>query len=284
VNALVLVKPNSGEAAELAAKLKIFLNGKNIGVETYTWAKDSKWDSEPVCKDCGIVVSLGGDGTVLFAARTASPRGIPILPVNMGALGFIASITPDEITEAFCAWEAGASSESKRLMLEARVERNGRVVFNGSCLNDAVISAGGIAKTIGLDAAVMLEDENINLASYRCDGLILSTATGSTAYNASAGGPILDPETEDVILNPICPFTLLHRPLVIPADGTLKIAVPFNQRAAVILTMDGQVTYPLECGDYVLVRKAAFKARLLAANRKMFYGALHTKLKWPLTS
>jgi NAD+ kinase len=213
---------------------------------------------------------------VLFAARTVAALGIPVLPLNLGSLGFIAAVHPNEWREVFAAWLEGKASVSGRVMLNVRVVRSGETVFDISALNDAVISASGIAKTIRLEA--MSRDNH--LAFYRSDGLIVATPTGSTAYCASAGGPILDPEMEALILNPICPFTLLHRPLVMPANELVTVKIEKEQRSGVLLTIDGQVTEALESSDCVLLRKAEHKVLLVASDKKAFYRALHSKLAW----
>ncbi|HCM25299.1 MAG: NAD(+) kinase [Treponema sp. GWB1_62_6] len=251
---------------------------RDLGEEGYfvdTFAFEGKPESSPG-GDYDIVFSLGGDGTVLFAARELSGRGIPILPINLGTLGFIASVHRDGWRRSFNAWIDGSASVSSRLMLDVRVERAGCQIYSFSCLNDAVVSASGISKIIRLDATM----DSIRLGRYRADGLILATPTGSTAYSVAAGGPILDPEMEAIILNPVCPFTLSNRPIVIPATGDLRIDVEAEQRSAVILTIDGQIVVPLEPGDALNVRKAPKKAMLVASDRGEFFTALRSKLNW----
>lgn len=223
-----------------------------------------------------MAFSLGGDGTVLYAARTMAPRGVPIFPINLGTLGFIAAVPPADWDELFSRWLRGEAAISRRLMLEFRVERRGRVALQGSCLNDAVIAASGIAKIIHLH----VESEYMRLGQYRADGLIVATPTGSTAYSAAAGGPILDPEMEALIINPICPFTLSNRPVLLPARETVMIGVEEEQRSGVLLTVDGQVTEPLEPGDRVFIRQAPYAALLIGSGREDFYRALRSKLNW----
>jgi NAD+ kinase len=167
-------------------------------------------------------------------------------------------------------------------MLEARVEREGREVFSSCCLNDFVISSSGIAKIINLSVSAGHEEgaEFVHLGSYRSDGLIVATPTGSTAYSVAAGGPIVDPELQALILNPICPFTLSRRPMVLPAGEPLLIEVEQEQRSGVLLTVDGQVTEALESGDKVFISRAANPVTLIATDRTVFYEALKTKLSW----
>jgi NAD+ kinase len=229
-----------------------------------------------------ISFSLGGDGTVLYAARIMAPLGTPILPVNVGSLGFIAAVHPDEWEAVFGTWLEGKAGISRRLMLEIRVERQGRIIAQASCLNDGVISASGIDKIIRLqvESARDFPRESIRLGHYRSDGLIVATPTGSTAYSVAAGGPILDPEMEAIIINPICPFTLSNRPVVVPAHETVVVEVETEQRSGVILTVDGQISEPLEPNDRIYIRKAPYEALIIASDRRVFYRVLRSKLNW----
>jgi NAD+ kinase len=253
-------------------------------VESRCWifgngSGEKKFDAEG---PWDLAFSLGGDGTVLYTARAMAGLGVPIMPVNLGVLGFIAEIRRDGWLEALDRWTAGKAVVSRRFMLEAAVERNGKEVFKSSCLNDAVISASGIAKLIRLRLQLDAPSphELTRLAEYRCDGLIAATPTGSTAYSMAAGGPILDPEMEGIIINPICPFTLSNRPLLLPAGETVIIEVEKEQRSGVLLTIDGQETETLEGGDRIFLRQAPCRALLIAPDRRAFYRALRTKLSW----
>lgn len=266
---LLIVNPQRAASQTLAHEIKVALERAGALVRVYAYT-----DKEAPCEAFDLAVSLGGDGTVLFAARTVAAQNIPVLPVNLGTLGFIASIRPEEWQTVFANWREGSAFVSERVMLNVQVERQCKKVVELSALNDAVISASGIAKTIRLNAAT----EHTHLAAYRSDGLIAATPTGSTAYSASAGGPILDPEMEAIILNPVCPFLLFQRPLVVPADETIIINIEQEQRSGVLLTIDGQVTEALESGDRVLVRKASAKAKIIVADRGGFYSSIHSKL------
>jgi len=234
-----------------------------------------------VPEDVDLAISLGGDGTALFAARLAAPHGTPILPVNLGTLGFLAAVSPEDWERVYDDWRAGRAPVSPRLMLEARVERGGegaRKVDAGVCLNDAVIAAGGAARLIHL--RVTAGAPPTVLGEYRADGLIAATPTGSTAYAAAAGGPVVDPELEALILTPVCPFTLFRRPLALPATSMVVVEVLPGQREGALLTVDGQVTEPLDPGDRVVIRRAARPALLVGQDRAAFYHALKTKLYW----
>jgi NAD+ kinase len=165
-------------------------------------------------------------------------------------------------------------------MLEATVNRENRELFRLSCLNDIVISASGNAKMIRLQVFSHVRESVMRLGQYRSDGLIIATPTGSTAYSVAAGGPVMDPELETVIINPICPFTLSNRPIVLPSKETLIVEVEQEQRSGVLLSVDGQVTEPLEPGDRVYISPSSRHAILIASDRCAFYQALRRKLSW----
>ena len=253
------------------------------GIETVVYSFEGK-PQEPPQGEWDLAFSLGGDGTVLYTARCLAPMGVPILPVNLGSLGFIAEVDRNDWIHVFEQWERGELSLSRRCMLEVNVERASQIIMTNICLNDIVISAAGIAKLINLDAQINTVTEpsagGTPLGPYRCDGLIISTPTGSTAYSMAAGGPILDPEMEAVIVNPICPFALSNRPLVLPSWQPLVITVAERQRSGVLLTVDGQDTLDLECSDRIFVKQAPQPALLLFADRHAYYSALRTKLFW----
>jgi len=161
-------------------------------------------------------------------------------------------------------------------MLSVELWRNDRLIDTRYCLNDAVISASGIAKIIRLDVST----DTTDLGPFRADGLIIATPTGSTAYSVAAGGPILDPELEALIINPICPFTLSNRPMVIPAHEKVLVEVERDQRSNVLLTVDGQEVIQLDEGDRLIMQRAPFQASIIASDRKVFYKVLRTKLNW----
>jgi NAD+ kinase len=223
-----------------------------------------------------LAVSLGGDGTLLACARLVAGRGVPILAVNLGDIGFITEITHDELIPACEDFLAGTSGFSERLMLAVSVRRRGAEVVSFTGLNDAVVSTTGISRMIRL--RVRLSDTPVG--RYRADGVIVATPTGSTAYSMAAGGPIVYPEMEAFILTPICPFTLGNRPTVVPATEQLEVEVEGSQKTGVALTVDGQETVPLEAGDRVAVRRAARKALIVRSRRRGFYEVLRTKLHW----
>ena len=263
----------------LGEDMKRELASLNIETDTFSFKGKSGFTG---AESYDIAMSVGGDGTVLSAARTMAPLGVPVFPVNLGTFGFIAGVHPGEWKAVFGRWLDGKALVSRRLMLEINVERGGEEIFRGCCLNDVVVTASGIAKIIRLKVSYREKGrpDFMKLGQYRSDGLIVSTPTGSTAYSVAAGGPILDPELEALILNPICPFTLSNRPMVLPAGETVLAEVEEEQRSGVLLTVDGQVMVKLKPGDRIYLNKAPFSCMLIASGRKNFYEALRTKLAW----
>ncbi|WP_455382765.1 NAD(+)/NADH kinase [Salinispira pacifica] len=232
--------------------------------------------AQPTVEEFDLAVSLGGDGTVLFSARILSYSAIPILAVNLGDFGFITEVTREEWVDAFERFRKGELGVGERLMIAVGVQRGGREVAKFTGLNDTVVSAGGISKIVNL--SVRLGESSVG--RYRADGVMVATPTGSTAYSAAAGGPILHPEMEAMILNPICPFTLAHRPLVVPAEEVIYIDVEEEQRTNVILTVDGQSVFPLQPKDRICVCRAPIKAHIVRTDVRTFYEVLRSKLNW----
>jgi NAD+ kinase len=283
--ALLFINLHKKDAKDLAGEICADLESRGVGTHSFTFEVEGGFVRE---ETYDIAFSLGGDGTVLYAARVMASLGVPIMPINMGTLGFIAVVHPAHWKLVLQQWEDGIAPVSRRFMLEVTVDRRGRRIVLGPCLNDAVISALGIAKLIRLRVDSVIPPsstegdggELIRLGEYRSDGLIVSTPTGSTAYSVAAGGPILEPGMEAIIINPICPFTLSNRPIVLSPQETVIVTVDEEQRSGVLLTIDGQVTEPLEPGDKIYLRKAPFYAQLVASGRRAFYNALRTKLAW----
>ncbi|MDR2966208.1 MAG: NAD(+)/NADH kinase [Treponema sp.] len=276
-NAILFVNTHKENALNKAEQIKKELEKRSIKSTVFTF--EGKPETPPE-GEWDIAFSIGGDGTVLYTARCMSPLGVPILPVNLGAVGFIAGVL-DEWLDVFDRWEKGEISISRRCMLEVYVRRESKIESKNICLNDIVISASGIAKLINLEVNMNAETGVTSLGCYRCDGLIVATPTGSTAYSMAAGGPILDPEMEAMILTPICPFSLSNRPFVLPSKNILVITVAQEQRSGVLLTVDGQDTYNLKNGDKIFIQQAANDAELIYSDRLNYYSALRTKIFHP---
>lgn len=222
-----------------------------------------------------LLIVLGGDGTLLSAARLAADREVPILAVNLGGMGFLTTVPQDEIYEILEEIFSCKHRVSERVLLEARIVRDGTVIRRQIALNDAVLNKAALARI--MDVTLRVDSEYVT--TYKADGLILSTPTGSTAYSLAAGGPIVYPTVESFVVTPICPHTLTNRPLVIP--DTAKIEIDFqSEDDAVFLTLDGQIGIELARGDHIVVRKAPEKLRLVRPARKTYFQILRNKLKW----
>jgi NAD+ kinase len=222
-----------------------------------------------------LLIVLGGDGTLLALSRVIGESKVPILPVNLGSLGFLTSVTLDELYPILDEVLAQKHRISERILIHAEVVRGGQTVTRQLALNDAVINKAALARIIELDLHV---DGNY-VCSYKADGLIVSTPTGSTAYSLAAGGPIVYPILDAFIITPICPHALTNRPLVIPDSTLLEINFRADEED-VYLTLDGQVGIQLQKGDRVTARKASAKLRLVRPSRRTYFGILRDKLKW----
>jgi NAD+ kinase len=222
-----------------------------------------------------LLLVLGGDGTMLAAARLAAPRRIPILPVNMGSLGFLTSFTLDELYPALEETLAGHASVSQRVMLQADLVRSGSVIDSQCALNDAVIHKGALARMIQLELYINSDF----VCRYRADGLIVSSPTGSTAYSLSAGGPIVHPSVESFIITPICPHMLSDRPLVIRDSSSIEVRLR-GDTESVYLTLDGQRGIPMQPTDILRIRRAEELLKLIQPPKKPYFEILRNKLKW----
>ena len=232
-----------------------------------------KREELPACTD--LLIVLGGDGTLLSAARLASEHKVPILAVNLGGLGFLSTVSQDELYSILEEIFSGKHRVSERVMLEAEIVRAGAVIRRQIALNDAVLNKAALARIMDLELRV----DGEYVTTYKSDGLILSTPTGSTAYSLAAGGPIVYPIVEAFVVTPICPHTLTNRPLVIPDSATVEVDFKAGDDA-VFLTLDGQVGIELVRGDHIRVRKAAEKLLLVRPAKKTYYQILRNKLKW----
>ncbi len=222
-----------------------------------------------------LLLVLGGDGTLLAAARVAAPRGIPLLPINMGSLGFLTSFTLEEMFPALEETLAGRSSVSERVLLRVDLDRAGQIIDGQRVLNEAVINKGALARMIDLE----LKIDGVFVCRYRADGLIVATPTGSTAYSLSAGGPIVHPSVESLIITPICPHTLTDRPLVVRDSSSVEVSLS-GDAESVFLTLDGQKGIPMESGDCVRIVRAPERLKLIQPPRKSYFDILRSKLKW----
>src|SRR5271155_2225131 len=222
-----------------------------------------------------LLIVLGGDGTLLSAARALHGHDVPILAVNLGALGFLTSVTLDELYPVLEQALAGKHLSSERMMLEAALSHNGVVAERQPALNDAVVTKSALARMLDFDVYV---DKN-HVGRYRADGLIVATPTGSAPPSLAAGGPIIHPDLDAFVITPICPHMLTNRPLVIP--GAARIEVDFSaSEEPVYLTLDGQIGLQLESADRVTITKSPNKVKLIRPPDKTYYEILRSKLRW----
>ncbi len=224
---------------------------------------------------CDFLIVIGGDGTLLSAARVVGTSGKPILGVNLGALGFLTAITLEELYPVLERIFSYDFEYDERMLLVAHVHRLGERVANYTVLNDVVINKGALAKIIDIETTI----GEMYLSTFKADGLIISTPTGSTGYNLSAQGPILYPTLRTIVITPICPHTLTNRPLVVPDDMEVRAELR-SQETDVFLTLDGQVGFGLRQGDVVEVKKADAPLRFFRSPFKDYFAVLRTKLKW----
>ena len=272
-NALIIANGKKKESEVLSAEIINYLSSQSIASKVISTGSDSDDISVPASSD--IVITLGGDGTVLYAARAVYEMGIPILPVNLGTFGYITEIGKDEWREALEHYIQYGTNISRRLMLRITVHRDGKRVWSGSSLNEAVISSSGIAKVISLDLSL----DKTPAGSFRSDGMIVATPTGSTGYSLAAGGPILDVDMSAIVITPICPFTLSNRPLV-TSGKIVTLSVKEGQRTDLMLTLDGQLLFPLQENDTVTIEKSRNKALLIRSLRRNFTEVIRDKLHW----
>jgi NAD+ kinase len=277
---VVMAKVNTPEGVELAGEVGDWLEGRGIDVcyEANTAAALGRADGiapDRFPAEIDMAVVAGGDGTLLAAARAAMARGIPILGVHLGSLGFLTELLPDELLPGLESVLDGQYTIEERHTLRARHIRNSRMQQEYSLLNDAVITKSALARMIDIELRVDGEE----VANYRSDGLIVATPTGSTAYNLSAGGPILDPRMSAFVISPICPHSMTFRPLVVPGSVTVEVALR-SADEEVYLTLDGQIGFPLRCDDVLAIDHHPDPVRLIRVAGRGFFEVLRRKLRW----
>jgi NAD+ kinase len=276
----IFAKPNSTKAVRLVPELLAWLADREI--ETRFDNETARYagmlvglDRQHVPEGCDLAIVLGGDGTVLSAARAVGNRSIPILAVNLGGLGFLTSIPSSDLFPELERVLSGFSEITRRKMLRVALVREGIKVGEYQALNDVVIAKSSIARIVDLETWA----DGSFVCAYKADGLIISTPTGSTAYSLAAGGPIIYPTVSAICVTPICPHTLTNRPIIIPAEMGIRVV---NKAAGeeAFLTVDGQIGSPLEAGDSVECGVSDFDVRLVRPPDKTFFDVLRQKLKW----
>ncbi|MBC7795984.1 MAG: NAD(+)/NADH kinase [Pyrinomonadaceae bacterium] len=281
----IVVKPNHEEAWQTACKLALWL--KSRGVQTigepisYNEKFDEKFYAvladEPakMPENLDLLVVLGGDGTMISTVRLVGDREIPILGINYGSLGYLTEFRIEEMYNALESILSGDYDYDRRVTLDVEHCRDGQVLTKNRVLNEVVINKAALARIIEIE--VRLSEMFVN--SFRADGLIISTPTGSTAYNLSAGGPIVFPSMNAVVITPICPFTLSNRPIVVPDSEEITLFLK-TVDVEVALTLDGQVGYELKSHDTVKIRKSKSLFNLVQPANRNYFDVLRDKLKW----
>ena len=277
----IISRPRRSNLSEVVPPLLVWLEARGIHVvydqETATsLAEPSEGRSrEQVAAASDLLLVLGGDGTLLAAARVAAPRDIPILPINMGSLGFLTSFRLEELYPALEDILAGRLTISERVMLHAELQRGDKILDKQTVVNEVVINKGALARMIELELSI---DRDF-VCRYRADGLIVASPTGSTAYSLSAGGPIVHPAVESFIITPICPHTLSDRPVVVSDTSIIEVKLSAGTES-VFLTLDGQKGIPLQATDRVRVSRAQQLLKLIQTPNKSYFEILRNKLKW----
>ena len=276
----IIAKPRKEELAAIVPPLLAWLRARKLEVCYDCETAEAIGASDAVPREeiparVDLIVVLGGDGTLLHTARLLGDRIIPVLPINLGGLGFLTSFPLSELYPALELALSGKPRTSERNLLQAEVVRRGQVIERHTALNDAVVNKAALARILDFD----LHLDGDYACSYKADGIIFSTPTGSTAYSLSAGGPILYPVVEAFVITPICPHALTNRALVIPDTVKIELILHEGQEPA-YLTIDGQVGLKLEHDDRVVVTKAKKKLQLIRPSERTYFQILRDKLKW----
>ena len=281
----VIVKPNHAEARQTACELSDWLKARGISLvgEPYSMGQGAEQqpcdidtvEAERFSSEADLIVVLGGDGTMISTARLIGDSEVLVLGVNYGSLGYLTDFRIEEMFPALEAIFEGKYTKDARVMLTAEHMRGDKLLAKGRVLNDVVINKAALARIIEIDVSL----NGLFVNSFRSDGLIVSTPTGSTAYNLSAGGPIIYPSMNAVVLTPICPFTLTNRPIVVPDDAEIELQL-LNENEGVVLTLDGQIGYTMQAQDRVIIRKSQTTFNLVQPQNRNYFDVLRNKLKW----
>ena len=272
-NILIVYNPEKKDAEHMSVEIHEYLEEKKV---KNILCSSKRVHDISCAKAYRLVITLGGDGTVLYCARIFSPLKTPIMAINFGEIGFITEIEKDKWKQALDSFLEGNYQIKKHLMLEIAVIRDKEKKYKITGLNDGVITAGGSAKMVSLEVYV---DDSF-LGEYRADGIIVSTPTGSTAYSAAAGGPLLYPEMDAFILTPICPYSLSNRAIVLPVDKKIHVIIEKEQRENLVLTTDGQEVFKLLKNDVIIFEKSGYRSLIMRSSENLFFKKVKTKLNW----
>ena len=282
----VVVKPHQPDALQTLCRLTEWLSQRDIKlvggpeiererIEHETGCVVESIKEDALAKAVDLMLVLGGDGTMIATARMLGDIEVPVMGVNYGGLGYLAEFPLEEVFSALDAILAGDYKIQERVMLAVELRRGEELITKNRVLNDVVVNKSALARII--DIETYLNSQFLN--RFRADGLIVSTPTGSTAYNLSAGGPIMFPSMNAIVITPICPFTLSNRPIVVPDDSVIEVRL-MTEKEEVALTLDGQVGFPLQAGDRALIRKSNATFNLVQPANRNYFDVLRDKLKW----
>jgi NAD+ kinase len=276
----ILVKPQDPEALKTGRETSEWLMAHGVEVigDPLVLSKIADNEMPSAVEAVGgadLIIVLGGDGTMISAARLIGDRDIPVIGINYGGLGYLTEFRIEEMHQALETVLDGEFVAEERAMLDVEHINGDTTSLRGRILNDVVINKTVLARIIEID--VSLNGEFVN--SFRADGLIIGTPTGSTAYNISAGGPIIHPSVSAVVITPICPFTLSNRPLVVSDDSEIEVRLK-NESDGVMLTLDGQVGAPMKLNDCLRIRKSKTSFKLIRPTNRNYFDVLRSKLKW----
>jgi NAD+ kinase len=270
----IVVKPSHQEAMATAAEISAWLAEHGVAQAGEAVSALAEIEGSALAH-ADMIVVLGGDGTMIATARMIGERDVPVLGINYGGLGYLTDFRIEELFPAMETIIAGDYETDRRVMLDAELSHDGEVTARGRVLNDVVINKAALARIIEIEVSL----NGLYVNSFRSDGFIVATPTGSTAYNLSAGGPIIFPSMNAVVLTPICPFTLTNRPIVVPDTAEIELRLK-HENEGVVLTFDGQTGYQLTAGDRVRIRKSATTFNLVKPANRNYFDVLRNKLKW----
>ena len=282
----IVLKPHQPEALKTICELVVWLAKRGIKlvggpelereqIEHQTGCPVDEITEEKLAADVDLMLVLGGDGTMIATARMIGDQEVPVLGVNYGGLGYLAEFRIAELYSALESILAGNYRLDKRVMLAVELWRGDTSLTSNRVLNDVVINKSALARIIEIEA--YLNHQFVN--SFRADGLIVSTPTGSTAYNLSAGGPVIFPSMNAIVITPICPFTLSNRPIVVPDSAEIELRLKTDHEE-VALTLDGQVGFPLKVEDRVSIRKSRTTFNLIQPSNRNYFDVLRDQLRW----
>jgi NAD+ kinase len=281
----VVLKPHQPEALKTMCELTTWLAARHLtlvggpeiereAIAKQTGCAVAEVADEKLAANVDLVLVLGGDGTMIATSRMVGDTEVPVLGINFGGLGYLAEFRIEELYDALESILSGNYRLDKRVMLSVELPGAENATRN-RVLNDVVINKSALARIIEIEA--YLNEQFVN--SFRADGLIVSTPTGSTAYNLSAGGPVIFPSMNAVVITPICPFTLSNRPIVVPDDAIIELRLK-TDKEDVALTLDGQVGFPLKLNDRVIIRKSKTTFNLVQPMNRNYFDVLRDKLRW----